>query len=312
MGFDVKNKKCAVCSAYLFEDDDVVCCPTCGAPHHRDCYSAIGRCGLEHLHGTDLQYSQAQETHEEKTEEQQGAEPKGQTRICTQCGKDYPKDARFCPFCGYSEMTGLFTDGNFQPFNIVDDDTDIGEGVTAKEASGIIMINHFRYISRFIALSKKKKASWNWAGFILPGCWFAYRKMYKESIVAVFFSIIGTILSIPFSFALAQLPVAAQNTNIITYCIEHLAEIGILPLSLWATGLLVNLLVRLFSALYGDWFYKNRVIKAASEIKKAEKTADSEEMLSVRKKWSGVSFLGFMAAFFAMEFIPNIILMFMV
>ena len=72
MGFDVKNKKCAVCEAYLFEDDDVVCCPICGAPHHRDCYSAVGHCGLEKYHGTDLQYK-AEETEEVKNEKTETA-----------------------------------------------------------------------------------------------------------------------------------------------------------------------------------------------------------------------------------------------
>ena len=38
-----ENKiSCAVCNAYLFEEDDVVYCPVCGAPHHRECYNSIG------------------------------------------------------------------------------------------------------------------------------------------------------------------------------------------------------------------------------------------------------------------------------
>ena len=57
MGFSVEGQSCPVCHAYLFDEDDVVICPVCGAPHHRDCYAHVGHCALEHLHGTDEQYS---------------------------------------------------------------------------------------------------------------------------------------------------------------------------------------------------------------------------------------------------------------
>ena len=311
MGFDVKNKKCAVCEAYLFEDDDVVCCPICGAPHHRDCYSAVGHCGLEKYHGTDLQYK-AEETEEVKNEKTETASG-NKGRICTQCGKEYPSDARFCPYCGYSEMTGFFAEGNmrgFGGFNTVADDTDIGEGVTAKEAAGVVLINHFRYIYRFLSLNKTKKRSWNWAGFLLPGSWFAYRKMYKESIISVVFLIISTVLSFPLLFALEQLPTAGNQVNMMTYYAENLPSIGYLPLILAAIGGIINLLVRIISAMYGDWFYKKRVTLAAQEIKKAEKALDSDEAEAAKKKWSGVSFIGFMVAFFALEFVPTIIMMF--
>ena len=312
MGFDVKNKKCAVCDAYLFEEDDVVCCPVCGAPHHRDCYISIGRCGFEQFHGTDLQYSDDADTTENTTEntaDNTNTNTSGRSRVCTQCGKDYPTDARFCPYCGYSEMTGFFAEGQFKNFNPIDENTDIGEGVTAKEASEVILLNNYRYVSRFLTLNKKKKTSWNWAGFLLPGSWLAYRKMYKEAIVAVVFSIISTLLTFPITFALAQLPDSAQTNLSIPYLIENLPKIGTLPLVLAGVGLFLALAVRIVSALYGDWFYKKRVIYAAGELKKAKMGSSEDEMIG-RKKWTGVSFFGFLIAFVAMEFIPSVVLMF--
>ena len=60
MSLNIEDKQCQLCNAYLFEDDDVVFCPECGAPHHRECYNSLGHCALEHLHGTDQQYSVTQ------------------------------------------------------------------------------------------------------------------------------------------------------------------------------------------------------------------------------------------------------------
>ena len=62
------KRVCSLCHAYLFEDDDVVCCPVCGAPHHRDCYMNIGHCALEEFHGTENQYDKVREKEREEAE----------------------------------------------------------------------------------------------------------------------------------------------------------------------------------------------------------------------------------------------------
>ena len=41
MSIRTEEEQCVVCHAYLFSDDDVVYCPECGAPHHRECYNGI-------------------------------------------------------------------------------------------------------------------------------------------------------------------------------------------------------------------------------------------------------------------------------
>ena len=47
---------CPVCKAKLFEDDDIVVCPDCGAPHHRKCWEYVGHCALGDAHGTANQW----------------------------------------------------------------------------------------------------------------------------------------------------------------------------------------------------------------------------------------------------------------
>ena len=47
---------CPVCHAKFFEEDDIVICPECGAPHHKACYKSIGRCAHEDTHGTENQW----------------------------------------------------------------------------------------------------------------------------------------------------------------------------------------------------------------------------------------------------------------
>ena len=63
-----QNKSCVLCHAYLFDEDDVVYCPVCGAPHHRECYNSIGHCALESTHGTENQYDLLKEKEKTKKE----------------------------------------------------------------------------------------------------------------------------------------------------------------------------------------------------------------------------------------------------
>ena len=47
---DFLGKTCPVCSQNFHEGDDVVVCPKCGAPYHRDCYKQNGKCIFPELH----------------------------------------------------------------------------------------------------------------------------------------------------------------------------------------------------------------------------------------------------------------------
>lgn len=42
---------CPVCHQPFKADDDVVVCPVCGAPHHRECYRKEGHCAYADTHG---------------------------------------------------------------------------------------------------------------------------------------------------------------------------------------------------------------------------------------------------------------------
>ena len=50
------NAFCPVCNRKFEEGDDVVYCPECGTPHHRDCYKAVGHCVNRGLHASGYSY----------------------------------------------------------------------------------------------------------------------------------------------------------------------------------------------------------------------------------------------------------------
>ena len=46
--------KCPVCGETFKPGDDVVVCPECGAPHHRECYEQLGHCCFEEKHSNNF------------------------------------------------------------------------------------------------------------------------------------------------------------------------------------------------------------------------------------------------------------------
>ena len=242
MSLNSQEKQCVVCKAYLFPEDDVVFCPTCGAPHHRDCYNSVGHCGLEEFHGTKDQYTakETQQTEENDTQETS-------TDLCIRCKRPLLKDADFCPFCGAPRVAEGFNFGRIQGFAEINMDAEIEDGITAKEATPIIAANPIRYLFRFIKTGAKSKLSWNWAAFLFPHAWFSFRKMYQSAWCFSLGMIISNLLTIPFNLAVTKLPgytditggsamlgrFIVENVNLIDKNVLALAAVG----SLLATTL---------------------------------------------------------------------------
>lgn len=305
MSLTDKNQKCAVCSAYLFPEDDIVYCPVCGAPHHRDCYNGIGKCGFEELHGTDLQYKRPDDTEEKKAESE--IPPPPVTQTCRGCGMDIERGSRYCNNCGMPVGMGgapfVFTP--FEQGSPVNDETPVADGVTVKDAVKVVRSNAFRYIPKFLKLNAESKKSWNWAAFLLPHGWFGFRKMYKESAIASILTIVSVILNFPLTIAVAQLPLADESirnyVQLAEYYAQFLSDIGTLPVLLSFVGLVIGLVVRIISGIYGDYIYKQRVVQSVQLIKAAEDPEKTQEKLS------GTSFAGFFVAVCAVEFIPSLL-----
>ena len=58
--------RCPVCGKAFAQGDDVVVCPDCGAPHHRECYRSLGRCAYEEKHAAGEAWSPATAAGEEE------------------------------------------------------------------------------------------------------------------------------------------------------------------------------------------------------------------------------------------------------
>ena len=292
MSKQLESKTCGFCHGILFEEDDVVVCPECGAPYHRECFEKIGKCVFSDVHGTDKQYDALNSKKNDPEKKSESAKKSAADTICTSCGKVSSSEHKFCPFCGKEKASrhngfSPFTAINFDMMGGVNESAIVEDDVTAGEAGAFVGIKAYRYVPRFIA---NKKISWNWSAFLVPSAWFAYRKMYNFMLFALAAFLLSVILMVPFYSEIyavvSELPLAktnAEQTAIMQQAVATaLQTADPYKLLMFMIGSIVDFGAMLLSGLFGEKIYRNKTI---TEIKKIKQTPSPEEpkLLIARK-----------------------------
>lgn len=306
MSLNEVNEKCAVCKAYLFDEDDVVYCPHCGAPHHRDCYNAVGHCALEEWHGTENQYKKPEPQPEAQERNDEAQPAQSDIIVCGMCGEKYETTEDFCPNCKTPNIikTG---GGRFITFDFlggVHPKTDLGNGVTADEAKKFVASNTHRYIPKFVNFSRGKLASWNWLAFLTPCGWLLSRKMYLLGAIVGALQIAFTMFTVPFVNAVNMLDTSAVRNymELSNLIFENMPMIGGVALMTAFIGSMLEIVLRVIIAIFGDRIYRNRVISKVIEINR--KSEDKAE--DFRKK-GGVNIFAGVLGYLAVSELPTII-----
>lgn len=293
------GQKCPVCSQKFQDSDEVVVCPVCGTPHHRQCWIDDGGCRNANLHGTDFQWK-ATATASDRPDFD---EKRDLGEICPVCGKNNPKNTLFCPGCGTPLGAGRAQQapGGQQsyrppfgfPFAQPFDDQQSIQGIPVKEVASVVKINAFSYIPKFLRMERKKvPVSFNWFAFLLAPFWFIYRKMY----------LIGGILTallLAFGIAMAPAVNAGYEELYDFYEVAAQAETSPEQLTQLQSQLLksanvqammissaVNLLLMVASGFAANPAYRHHVVHKAKKARTIEDPYAREKFL---QRWSGVN-----------------------
>lgn len=300
MGISVEGQKCPVCNAYIFDNDDLVFCPECGAPHHRDCYEVLGHCAYKDKHGTPEGYNPNAGKTKVMPDEEPVAENK---RSCSFCGEKLDETQRVCHKCGRpqyaNEQTPFGAGVRFDPMGGVLPDEKIGD-VTANEVKSFVVVNTPRYLPRFKAMNTKGRGSWNWAAFLVPHVWFFYRKMYLPGILFTLLMITTSLFLLPLSAIVSTFPQEATRSSalLVQYLTQNFTMENALPIGLAIFSLVAELCLRLVAGFMGDKIYRNTVINGVKKVKEEHEELEVplEEALSHK---GGVNiFLGVTMLFF--------------
>ena len=275
MSISVEGQKCPVCKGYMFDDDDIVFCPVCGAPSHKECYNAVGHCPLEEYHGTELEYKPPIKTEEETQEVPPEKEQKANPFNNMGSGfANTPFGVRFTEI----DLLGGFKE------------TDRIDGVSAAEMRDVVGANTAYYIPTFFKMNNRKKTSWNWAAFLFPQGFFFFRKALKPGFLAFLLAVCSTVL---FNFPLLCITIS-ENMNynemlnamqVIFNDPQKLLYCGVATI----LGIVISLVSRIVFGLYGNWIYKNECFE---KIKKLRESDAEDKPLLLKMKGGINPFLG--------------------
>ena len=233
-----ENTTCPVCGKPLSEGDDVVVCPVCATPQHRECWMANGRCANDDLHSSGYVWKKENYSAEETKTEAYVYENADDVKICHICGSECPGDAlhcgncgalfgqdekqdKKCAFCGSENadnarhcnqcgapLGGAFFGGNARVAGTdISADEKIGKN-SAGDIATYVQASSHRYIRKFKRIEDGQKLSFNFAAFFFAPYWFFYRKLYKAG---AFFLVAFVTASILLSGFTGQISAAVEE-----------------------------------------------------------------------------------------------------
>ena len=227
---DYTRVACPVCNEKFDKRDDIVVCPECGAPYHRECYKKVGHCIFADKHGTKESWKSPEEVFENAAGDDERDFAKD--GVCPRCGRKNKPDASFCDNCGMllgvdfskAQENGGFGGESidniqklFDPLGGVDADERIND-VPAQDIAEYVQVNTPYYISVFKRLKDSGANRLNFAGFLFTGGWLLYRKQYKLGAIISILTFALTVASalIYYNFVLPMLSgmLAVENANV--------------------------------------------------------------------------------------------------
>lgn len=231
---DYKDKICPYCEKAFNENDDIVVCPDCGTPMHRDCYFEHGECFNKDKHDEDYDYLKSDEYNESISKEDENYE-------CSNCGYINEKGTFFCKKCGnpllndpkeqindaYKKTQGNPMPGfNGTPFNNqempkngpflavdfsdplggIDKDAKLTDNITVDEMAKYVKKTTPYYIRVFYNIVNFGKSKFNFGAAIFSGAYFLYRKMYWLGAIFCFIEGAMLLLSQYINYVVMQTP----------------------------------------------------------------------------------------------------------
>lgn len=313
---------CPVCEKKFENGDDIVVCPECGTPHHRECYDSLGRCFYEDKHAEGFSFENLN-TEQTENEQKNSQFEDFETILCPVCFHKNPKNAQVCQRCGtdlraenahnpqqengqpnqqgsqYQGMPpfGFSASGmpSFDPLAGMDSKEEVGEGVTAGEAAKFTGKNTQYFSMVFQRLKKFGRGKFGFAAFLFSGIYFLYRKMYglgiAFSLIVIATNVLATFITLTpeWSAAVRELTTASPNSivNDPAYAYSLLGKMGYAYLPIILNG--VRYLLMLISGLTANRIYYNHSMKRIRRIKDEHRNSSADELNKSLESSGGVN-----------------------
>lgn len=180
---DYTGELCLHCQQPFQTEDDVVVCPDCGTPYHRECWMENGCCINLALHETGEGWKKSAPEPAAEGEVLEGKE-----RICPRCGSSCMSSQRFCNHCGMVFLSDYEEEPAAQDMDICCglSPEERYDGERLQDIADFVENNTIYYIPVFKKFRETgTKLSLNFISAIFPQFYFANRKMWGACILVI-------------------------------------------------------------------------------------------------------------------------------
>ncbi len=278
---DYKEYHCPVCNRQFEDGDDIVTCPECGTPHHRECYNLTGHCVNQGLHSANYSFlddqKRAKYDHENIVEQ---AKTERAQNIGSMPIGDNEDEAETKSF---SDIAGMIMPDPVK--TKYDSDSSKIDGYEIGDIAATIRTNIDTYLKKFKKQSdKRSKIGWNWGAFLFGSLYMFFRKMYKQGFAFLTLIVSTILISDTIMIKMAPNYIHAMQEFMNSYIQgEFKTTQAVMDAMKVVTGSSdaqtavtiayitygVIFLIRIIAALFSDYFYKQTVyniIKRVSDL----------------------------------------------
>lgn len=255
-----ENKSCPVCKNQFTEDDDIVYCPDCGTPHHRECWNLVGHCVNQGLHKSNYSYYEDNIKKENiQTEDEDKPENEYENESETNWFPELD-NSRYAEFS--AEQLTI-------------------DGESIEDIAVTVKVHPKSYVNSFKRIENSgRKLSWRWSAFFFGHYYLLYRKMYKLGIAFLCLNLTVQALSNYFmmkfapEFANAILSMSSlSGTSPTSEQAQQMLQSAINASDIRTAATIVYimlgamLILRIIIAVMSDYYYKDTVISIIRRVK---------------------------------------------
>ena len=293
--------KCDGCGRTFEKNDDIVVCPVCGTPQHRECWEKAEGCINKDKHAEGFEWKMP-ETKKAKLmppseKAKSETEPTPSMVFDENIGRDVPDFNYIVESRVQSLAPGISEEQRKEQLC----------GHNLSDVIAFIGNNASSYVNKFRKKEHARKNTFNFGAFFFCPIWFFFRRLYKEGIIYLALTLCLTMLMAGPSESYMTLidSIMASGIENITEAQYNELMTASAPIMLYG---ILNIVIKLIAGLTGDRMYYRYCRDSLTQINELKRTADNTELLHFYLKKSSTAFLATLIAMAAYYFLPGLLM----
>ena len=262
---------CEGCGKPLTLRDDIVVCPDCGAPYHRDCYEKLGRCIHAPAHSAGYEWKFPYQDSELCTCPACGERTLRTEEHCRCCGALLPPEGAQEPadrsepqansetfdystfYRQFQETGAPQVDPMRQTYQAAFGKDEVMDGIPCRDWAAFIGPASPAYLSAYCRMElQHSKVSMSFSALLFGPFYFFYRKAWKPAFA---FLAAELVLALPALIDMLQVTGSAFAPGLSTAALLNFSRVCSM----------LSFLLMIVRGMYGKWLYRK---SAASRIRR--------------------------------------------